>query len=388
MKDRFKVSARDIPKLTDGWHRIEQNFYLRVRNEGKVRQYIFRADGREKAIGPCAKLSFSEAKAKMLDMRSRLVAGEDVFAPNPKKERAKKARPITFAEFAPKAIDAIEKAKRWRNAKQAAQWRSTVEQYAVPIIGEKPIENLTRTDILAVLTPIWETKTETAKRLRGRLHKIIDYATFLGLYDKPNPARWDGNLEMVLAPPSKVRAVKHHEALTADEARRIAKNLREGEWLSYAAVLFGMLTACRAEEFVNARWSEIDLNKGTFTIPVERIKIKRKEPFVVPLSTHAVDLLMGLNRMSDFVFTKTGERPYCIDTPRKTLRIQARRPVTMHGCRSTFRDWCAENGKDRILAEKCLMHTTGTEVEEAYQRSDLLEQRRVLMQEWADFLLS
>lgn len=388
MRDNFKITQADIKKLPTGTHRIDDGFYVRVR--GNSRSYFFRTqingERRDIIIGSTNKIGFMTAKARVLQLKSKIAAGENIFEAMEEEKEKKVAMP-TFAEFSPDAIEAIAKAKRWKNEKHHQQWISTVKTYAIPVIGKKKINRISREDILDVVVPIWETKTDTASRLLARLEKIIDYATFKGLYDKPNPARWKGNLDMILPAPSTVNPHQHHEAMTADEARELAAITEHTSAISHKAVLFGLLTACRVSEFLLARWSEIDFEKKVFSVPPERRKDKRQYPHRVPLQDQAVALLESIERKGEHVFMTAKGRTMTIDTPRMTIRRIVGRPVTMHGCRSTFRDWCAENGKDKVLAEKSLMHTTGNEVEQAYQRSDLLEQRRVLMQEWADYLL-
>ena len=386
MKDKFVITSRDINKLPDGKHRIERGLYLKVRYDGKQRQYLFRFAGREKVIGSAFDISFNDAKRIAAKLRLDIAEGNvnEAMAP---REAVEHEREPTFAEIAKAAIDATEKARRWKNEKHASQWRNTIATYAIPVLGNKKISKITRADILKVIGPIWEEKSDTASRIQGRLERIFEYATFIGVYDKPNPARWKGNLDMVLAPISKVKTLKHHEAMTMDEARAFAKIATEQSYRSYQAVLFGLLTACRVQEFLFAKWNEIDMEQAVFSVPPERRKDRRPYPHRVPLSRQALELLSELDQSTEYVFPGRLGARMSVDTCRITLQRVIGRPVTMHGCRSTFRDWAAENGKDRILAEKSLMHTTGNEVEEAYQRSDLLEQRRGLMQEWADSLL-
>lgn len=388
MRDQFKITQADVKKLPDGTHRIDEGFYVRIR--GGTRSYFFRTqingERRDITIGSANKLSLMAAKARVLQLRSKIAAGENVFE-TLEAEKEKKVVMPTFSEFSKEAIEAIANAKRWKNEKHRKQWETTIETYAVPVIGKKKIDRLTRDDVLGVVVPIWETKTETASRVLGRLEKIIDYATFKGLYTKPNPAKWKGNLDMVLPAPSEVKRHDHHEAMTAEEACEVAALAGNTKSIAHKAIIFGLLTACRVSEFLLAKWDEIDLEKRVFSVPPERRKDGRKYPHRVPLSSQAVELLGSIERTSELVFTGIKGGAMSIDTPRILLQRIVGRAVTMHGCRSTFRDWAAEAGKDPILAEKSLMHTTGNEVEQAYQRSDLLEQRRVLMQEWADFLL-
>lgn len=387
MKDSFTITARDVLKVPDGKYRIERGLYLNVRRDGRSRSYYFRHGGKEKVLGTVLDLSFADAKRLAAKLRLDIVEGKREEAMSPRESMQNDVVP-TFSEVAKKAIDATEKTRRWKSEKHAAQWRTTIETYAIPLVGRKKISDITRADILKIVGPLWEEKTDTASRLLGRLERIMEYATFVGLYDKPNPARWKGNIDMILAPPAKVKELKHHEAPTLDEARFVAAKCTNSPYDTYRAVLFGLLTACRVREFLHARWDEIDLERAVFSVPTERRKDGRLYPHRVPLSRQAVGLLQSLERKGEYLFTNRTGGKLAIDACRVTIQRIVGRKVTMHGCRSTFRDWAAEAGKDRVLSEKSLMHTTGNEVEEAYQRSDLLEQRRGLMQEWADELLN
>ena len=387
MKDIFKITQRDINQLPEGVYKIDTGLYLRVR--GKYRNFFFKAqiDGsrREIGLGSSSEMSLSVAKAKALKIKAQIANGEFQLD-KPAKKVVEKEK--TFAEVAAEATEAIKYARRWKNEKHAHQWVQTIRDFANPVMGKKRISQITRDDILEVILPLWETKSETASRLLGRLERIMDYATFKGWYMLPNPARWKGNLELVLPPISKVRQQVHHEAMTAQEAQGIAVQFFDSDFLSHKAILFGLLTATRVSEFLNARWDEFDFEERVWSVPPERRKDGRNYPHRVPLCQQAVQMLESIERNDDLVFVnKKGNRLHA-ETPRLTLIRILGRKVTMHGCRSTFRDWCAENAKDPILAEKSLMHTTGNEVEQAYQRSDLLEQRRLLMQEWADFLFN
>ena len=387
MKDIFKITQRDINQLPEGVYKIDTGLYLRVR--GKYRNFFFKAqiDGsrREIGLGSSSEMSLSVAKAKALKIKAQIANGEFQLD-KPAKKVVEKEK--TFAEVAAEATEAIKYARRWKNEKHAHQWVQTIRDFANPVMGKKRISQITRDDILEVILPLWETKSETASRLLGRLERIMDYATFKGWYMLPNPARWKGNLELVLPPISKVRQQVHHEAMTAQEAQGIAVQFFDSDFLSHKAILFGLLTATRVSEFLNARWDEFDFEERVWSVPPERRKDGRNYPHRVPLCHQAVQMLESIERNDDLIFAnKNGKRLHA-ETPRLTLIRILGRKVTMHGCRSTFRDWCAENAKDPILAEKSLMHTTGNEVEQAYQRSDLLEQRRVLMQEWADFLFN
>lgn len=389
MKETTKISQRDINNLPDGVHKIDENFYIRVR--GKYRNYIFKGTihgkRREIGLGSSTEMTLAIAKTKALRLRSEIASGQELFVDrmDDKKEQQTKK---SFLEVSQEAMEVVRKQKMWRNEKSARQWEQTIRDFAMPVFGKRDIDSLTREDVINVLNPIWLTKTETAARLQRRLDKTFEYAITMGYYTHPNPARWLGNLELFFPLPSKVKDENHHEAATTEELRSIASHFYDSDFISHAACLFGILTACRVQEFLWARWDEIDFNEKVFTVPTDRRKDGKKQPHRVPLSDQTIKMLKRIERSGDFIFLNKKGLPLCQDTPRMILRKNLKRAVTMHGCRSTFRDWAAENGIDPILAEKSLMHSTGNKVESAYQRSDLLELRRPIMQKWADFLLS
>ena len=379
------MRQRDVALLPDGMHQVEPNLYIRVR--GKYRNFIarLRVDGERKdfALGSATSIPISVAQAKLKDLKAKVWAGKPV-------KREKTEATPTFGEYAPEAVRRIAAVKRWKNVKHAAQWSMTVETYAVPVLGEKLMTEITREDVLAVLEPMWEEKTDTASRLRGRLEAIFDLAISDGIVTGRNPAMWRGNLALCLPPPNKVSPHKHQEALTLEEAKRTAEAFSVSPFSGQQAVLFGLLTCARVSEFLPMTWDEIDLEAAVWMCPPERRKDGKPFPHRVPLCHQLVEALSRVpkRQRKGLVFPSrwTGDA-MCIDTPRTILRKFFKRAVTMHGCRSTFRDWAAESGVDWVLAEKSLMHQTGSAVVQAYQRSDLLEQRRPVLQQWADVLL-
>lgn len=377
----MNVTQRNIGSLPIGIYRLDRNLYLRVRLN--TQSFIFRltVDGkcREKAIGSTKKLTLAAAKMIAEKMRVQAASGIDIFAPEKKKQTH------LFKDEAPRIIDMIANASRWRYARHKDGWIHSIETYAYPLIGEKEVNEITRDDICAIIEPIWESKNETASKLRGRLEKIFDYLTFIDLYTHPNPARWKGGLSIILPSRDKVVKVKHREAPTFDELSTLSKRFITSNFASHQAIVFGILTAARVNEFLLAKWDEIDFENAVWNCP--RRKDGKDIPHRVPLCSQLLTMLKTIEHNSDYVFPNKIGKAMCIDTPRQILRKNLQRQVTMHGCRSTFRDWCAENGIDRVLAEKSLMHATGGAVELAYQRSDLLEQRRPIMQSWADALL-
>ena len=377
----MNITQKNISTVPDGTHKIDNCLYLRVR--GNSRLFIFRmtfnGKRRDKGIGSAKKMTIAAAKMIAEKMRVQAASGVDIFAPEKKKQTH------LFKDEAPRIIDMIANASRWRYARHKDGWIHTVETYAYPVIGDKEVDEITRDDICAIIEPIWESKNETAAKLRGRLEKIFDYLTFMDLYTHPNPARWKGGLSIILPSRDKVVKVKHRAAPTVEELSKLCKCFITSNFASHRAIVFGILTAARVNEFLLSKWDEIDFENAVWNCP--RRKDGKDIPHRVPLCSQLVTMLKEMERTSEYIFPGRFAKTMCIDTPRQILLKNLERPVTMHGCRSTFRDWCAENGIDRVLAEKSLMHATGGAVELAYQRSDLLEQRRPIMQAWADALL-
>lgn len=387
----MKISARTIKDLPPGLHRVEKGLYVRVRNghaSAWILNYMINRKRTHMSLGLCDEMSITEAKTLADKYRGQIAQGIDP-AQERRERKAKIAkheiRAYTFADLVEESLPVIAKAKRWSNEKHSAQWVSTIKTYALPSLKDKEVEHITREDILDVLKPIWETKTETANRVRGRLEAVFGYAIATGKRAGANPATWRGNLDLFLPPISRVRTVRHHDALTVAEVREVFTT----KWtppssVTAAAIIFGTLTCARAEEFVFARWSEIDFETATWSCPAERRKDKKQYPHRVPLSRQVIEVLQALPRKCAFIFPgRQPGRPINLQTP-CTIVQKTFGHGTMHGMRSTFRDWAAESGVEFVLAEKCLMHATGNEVSQAYQRSDLLEQRRPVMQAWAD----
>jgi integrase len=290
---------------------------------------------------------------------------------------------LTFEQSARTYLSAHEAG--WRNAKHAGQWRATLETYAYPVMGRLLVRDVTLPHVLAVLEPIWQNKTETAVRLRGRIESILDWAAARGYRDGLNPARWRGHLDKMLAQPSKVAKRDHHAALSLEELGAFMKRLRKQEGVGARALEFVILTAARSGEVRGAKWSEIDLADNLWTVPGERMKAGKEHR--VPLSGAVTKLLRALPRMegSDLVFPS----PRGGTLSDMTLAAVMRRmnvDAVPHGFRSTFRDWCSEKTNfPHEVAEMALAHTIANKVEAAYRRGDLFDKRRQMMENWASF---
>ena len=381
----MKITSKNVFTVEDGNHTVAPNLILVVR--GNTRRFVFRysENGKrtDKALGPARKLSLSDAKALADELRSKLALGEEIKTRRERKEKENTPDMPVFKTYAIETIDRLQEVKRWRNKKHAQQWRNTIEQYAFLFIGEKPINEITREDVLNILKPIWLEKNETASRVRGRLENILAYAVTDGILPS-NPAAWRGNLDRYLAPQSKVKVVKHHEAMPFEQLQEKVKCLIPANNRTRQVILFTILTASRIGESVPACWNEIDFKNRVWSVPPERRKDGKPFPHRVPLSTQAIDLLNSIERQGEKIFEDPDRKASSRYSLTGLLKRMTGTDATMHGFRSTFRDWCAENDVPEILAEKSMMHQTGDAVVQAYQRSDLLEQRREVMQRWAD----
>ncbi|WP_462373674.1 tyrosine-type recombinase/integrase [Turicimonas muris] len=379
------VTLKNYLNLPDGTYTISSNLILRVR--GGTRSFIFRyrLGGKrfDKTLGSAKRIGLTEAKKLADQLRGQLAIGAPLVTERDKrKEEAAKESVPRFEGYAQECIERLKSVKMWKSPKTYYKAVSTVERFVNPVIGSKKITDITRDDILKILEPLWIEKTDTAVHLRGRLQEILAYAVNDG-YLEYNPAAWGGNLDRYLPPPSKVSSSKHHEAMPLEELQDKIGCFYPATNRTRQVILFTILTASRVGESVPAKWSEIDWKNKVWSVPPERRKDGKPYPHRVPLSTQSLALLKSIEQRGEYIFSikdSLGSR-YSL---RPLLQRMTGSKATMHGFRSTFRDWCAENGISDVLAEKSLMHATGNAVVQAYQRSDLLEQRREVMQAWAD----
>jgi integrase len=319
---------------------------------------------------------------------ARRTLDEGVNPIESRKRLSQPTDPKTFGHVATELMNGLEAG--WRNAKHRQQWRNTLETYAKPL-WNLPVADIRPDDVLAVLRPIWSVKEETASRVRGRIERVLDAAKARGMISDPwtNPARWKGNLS-VLLPPRKEKGLRgHHAALPFDKIGAFMSRLRERPAVAARALELLILTAARTDEVRLVRWSEIDLDRAVWTVPASRMKMKREHR--VPLSQAAVAVLRPLwiaNADPDalvFPGQKPG-RPMSNMAIEMLLRRLAAKHCTVHGFRSTFRDWAGEcTHYPREIAEAALAHAVGDETERAYRRGDALARRRDLMEAWANY---
>ena len=357
----------------------------------------------EIGLGPYPEISLQAARDRAREIRADVRAGIDPLQARREARAAMETarrRSLTFADAVDRFLEAKDDGSG--NAKHRRQWRSTLTTYAVPVIGNMPVDAITTQDVLRVLEPIWRARNATASRLRGRIESVLSWATVAGHRTGDNPARWGGNLKEMLPPPTKTAAA-HQPALKLDDAGRWFDDLRARDGVAFRALEFTALTAARSGEVRGAVWSEIDLDGGMWIVPAARMKMNREHR--VPLTDAAVALLRDLPRFSgtDLVFPAPRggmmtDRPlsaamralHDADVDRGGVGYVDRvdgRPAVPHGLRSTFRDWVAERTNyEGQLAEIALAHHVGGAVELSYRRGDQLEKRRRMMSDWSGFL--
>ena len=271
----------------------------------------------------------------------------------------------------------------WRNAKHASQWTNTIKQYANPSIGNVPVDELNKSQILTVLLPIWSTKNETALRLRGRIESILDWAKAEGIRQGDNPAAWDGGLKELLPDISRNRRIVHHPALPYSEIGNFMNSLKQHSNMAALALEFLILTASRTNEVIGATWDEIDTKKSQWILPAERMKAGKEHR--IPLSAQALDVLKRAKTTNGYVFTSPKGGPLSNMALLALLKRMKRQDITAHGFRSTFRDWAGEcTNFAREVIEHALAHGLKDSTEAAYARGTLTQKRSLLMQAWSD----
>jgi len=404
------LSARFVETVTDpGKYFDGHGLFLRVGKNGAkqwVQRITIRGKRCELGLGSPPAVPLSDARRVALENRGKAMLGGDPLAD---KREAKGG--LTFAD----AVDKYASAKldEFRNPKDRKRWRTVFETYAMPTLGRKDVADITVQDVLRVLEPIWQDKTETAKRLRARIENVLSWATVAGHRKGDNPARWKGNLSEILPKPSRVAKSSNQPAVALGEVADWWAALAQREGMAAKALQFLTMTAARSGEVRGMTWDEIETYPaansansanpvGVWTVPASRMKNGREHR--VPLTAEAVALLENLPRMdgSPYVFfaprggmlsdmtisavmrrmqeaeVKAGRPGY--------LDPRTKRPAVPHGLRSTFRQWTAEKGYPRDMAEIALAHWIGSEVERTYQRSDMVDRRRDMMADWAAFL--
>jgi integrase len=409
-KKALEMTALDVRRLeTPGLHAVGgvAGLVLQIIDSG-ARSWILRvrigSKRRMIGLGGFPDVPLTAAREKARETREAIAQGID---PVEQRKAAKAAlaaaqrRGMTFAD----AVDGClaDKLDGFRKDRDRRQWRSQLDNHAMPEIGKMLVDDIDVQDVLRVLKPIWATKTVTATRLRERIEGVLSWATVAGHRSGDNPARWKGNLAELLPKPSKVSGARHHPAVALKDAAPWFADLRKRGGIAARAVEFLALTAARSGEVRGMTWAEVDLNGRLWTVPADRMKGAREHR--VPLTDDAAALLRSLPRMAESVFVFAAPRGGALSDMSLSavmrrmqksevdagrigwLDASSGRPAVPHGLRSTFRDWTAERTDyPREMAEIALAHVVGSEVERSYRRGDMVEKRRAMMAAWGRFL--
>jgi integrase len=381
-------SAKDLARITkSGRYAVGHGAYLQVA-AGGTRSWLFRYrvgdEQHHMGLGSCDYVTLQEARDRAIDAQRQRLQGIDPLTAKREARAARtpSAETRTFADAAREYLIAHEAG--WRGNRSRVQWQHCLKKHILPTLGRNPVDTITTADVLATLSPIWTTIPETARRARNRIELILDFGTAHEWRRGDNPARWRGLLENLL--PQQSGTVNHLAAMPWRELPAFMQKLRAEPDNAARALELTILTAARSGEILGARSSEFDLSGAIWIVPAERTKRNREHR--VPLSHRAVEFLEGLPRVGEFVFVGRGDgKPDRLTLLRVLARMGAK--VTVHGFRSSFKDWASEATKyPDIVVEQALAHQVGGAVERAYRRGDLLDQRRRLMEDWSNYLIS
>ena len=386
-----ELSAVEVKRLSaPGLHAVGgvSGLMLQVTQTGG-RSWILRTmvgrKRRDIGLGGYGDVTLSQARERAREAKEQINQGIDPVAERKAARNAlmtAQAKDLSFKDAAIKCHQS--KASEYRNAKHRQDWIRSLELYAFDKIGRLPVGQIELPHVLAVLEPIWQTRTETATRVRQRMEAVLAWATVSGYRSGDNPARWSGNLDAVLPKPNKIKKVKHQRALPWQDVPQFMADLREMEGMSARALEFAILTASRSGEVRKAAWEEIDLDAKVWTIPAERMKAGKVHR--VPLSPEAVKLLKGLPRLGAYVF----EAPRGGHLSDMSLSAVTRRmgvDAVPHGFRSSFKDWArTSTAYPDEVSELALAHVNSDATRAAYARDELLPQRARLMRDWARYL--
>lgn len=377
MRGEKRLTARQVTTLGEGYHADGGGLYLQVTATG-ARSWIYRfqrqGKRREMGLGPLSAVSLAQARDRAAEARTQLAFGQDPIA----QRKAAQAAGVTFGECADAYIESHRGG--WKNGAQGDQWVQSLRDHGPA--RSLPVAEVDTDAVIACLAKIWPTKTETASRVRSRIERVLDWAKVRGYRSGDNPARWRGHLDKLLPRPSKVRKPKHHAAMPYRDVPAFMVRLAERDSRRRQALRFTILTAARTEEVTGATWPEFDLDAKVWTIPPERMKGGREH--VVPLSDAAVAILQAMDRREPPFGLSENAMLYLVQKPApKGFGL----PFTVHGFRSSFRDWAAETTDHAgEVVEMALAHAIRNKAEAAYRRGSLLEKRRQLMDAWAAYL--
>ena len=390
-RQMHRLNALRVAKeVAPGYHADGGGLYLQISHSGS-RSWIFRYSlakrAREMGLGPLSSTSLAEARAAAAHCRKLLAAGVDPIADRQERKQAALAMPeaLPFRQAAAGYIDAHRGS--WKNAKHAQQWENTLDTYAYPVMGDVDVRDVDTAMVLRVLQPIWTKKNETASRVRGRIECVLDAAKVLGKRSGENPARWRGHLDKLLPKRERSKKVKHHPALPWGQIPDFMPRLVEREAPAARVLQLLILTCVRTSEALEARPEEFDLERRIWTVPPDRMKMEKE--LRVPLSAPALEIVREALKTAsdDYLFPgQKARKPLSNMAMLNMLDRMGYSDITVHGFRSTFRDWVAECTEyPDSLAEMALAHAVENKVEGAYRRGDMLERRRKMMEDWARY---
>ncbi len=393
-KNTQLLTAITVKKLVEpGSYADGEGLYLQISQTGS-KAWFYRYEkagkGRKHGLGSFQTVSLKEARVKA-DI-CRILRDKGIDPINYKKQQdlaneLEKVKGVTFRNCALAYMESH--SAGWKNRKHEQQWRNTLETYAFPFIGKLAVQDVDTGQVLKVLEPIWFNKTETASRVRQRIENILDWAKVRKYRTGENSALWRGHLDKILPKRSKVQKVKHFSAMPYANVPKYYRNLRKLESIAAKSLAFIILTATRSSEARGTTWKEIDLKKGVWEIPAERMKADRQHR--VPLSKEAIAILKAVKsfeRKDGLVFPGLKQNKPISEAACMKLLKADHSTLTIHGFRSSFRDWCAEmSNYPREVAESALAHTLKDKTEAAYQRGDIFEKRRKLMDAWTNYCL-
>lgn len=380
-------------QLSDGG-----NLYLNISKTGaKSWVFIYETGGcrekrgrrREMGLGPLHAVSLVDARSRAAGLRKILIDGGDPLEVKKLERRAKVGASITFAEAAEQYIKTHR--ATWKNAKHAEQWTNSLAKYVITIFGNCPVSSIDTPLVLKCLEPIWETKTETATRVRGRIEAVLDWAAVKSYRSGENPARWKGHLEHLLGNPTILKNTQHMPALPYSKIGDFFQILRKRDESSARMLEFTVLTAVRSGEARGTQWGEIDFDNAVWTIPGERMKMKKEHR--VPLSPRAIEILrdirLGVDNFTEATLVFPGpkkDKPFSDAAMTALLERMGYGYITVHGFRSSFRDWASETTEHSTdVCEMALAHSISNAVEGAYRRGDLFAKRTLLMNDWCEY---
>lgn len=394
LSPKFVENASDPGRYSDGG-----GLYLQVsagRNASVTKSWLFRymrggTTSREMGLGAASMrkgdgyTTLSGARQKRTQAREMLEAGIDPLEAkraHKASERLEGAKAMTFSQSAAEYIKGHQAG--WKGQKHVKLWKGSLAKYVEPLIGTLPVAAVDTGLVLKVLRPIWETKTKTAVDVRSRIEMILNWAKIHGYRDGENPARWKGHLDNALPKPSKIRKVRHLPAMPYDELPGFMSELRSQEGTAAAALEWTILTVARSDDTFGFTWPEVDTQKKIWTIPAARMKAEADHR--VPLSDRALVVLKKMDRKTQFVFPGRDAEKLPHEEMLEVLKDDLGRPFTVHGFRSTFKDWASEQtGYANEVSEMALAHKIPSKVEGAYRRGDLFEKRQRLMADWARY---